>query len=89
MPFDTASDVSLDGLSDASYDSDDYQLAQQEWEESIQQLQQLVSMVLLPVVGKYLGRKWSYWCKHSPTLKIINAYRSFFSVCTLRSSHLI
>ncbi|KAF9022956.1 hypothetical protein BDZ89DRAFT_1162994 [Hymenopellis radicata] len=62
MPADTASDVSLDDLSDASsYDSDEYHLAQQEWEESLQQLQQLVSFVLLPVLGKYLGRKWSYW----------------------------
>lgn len=57
---DTVSDISLDDLSERSF-SDDYQLAQQEWEESIHQLQQLFSIVLLPLLGKYLGRRWSYW----------------------------
>lgn len=57
------STTSLDGLdSEASYDSDEeYRLAQQEWEESLQQLQQLVSVVVLPMFGKLLGRQWSYW----------------------------
>ncbi|KIY70971.1 hypothetical protein CYLTODRAFT_328811, partial [Cylindrobasidium torrendii FP15055 ss-10] len=57
------SDISLDDV--ASYDSDEYELAQQEWEESVQQLQQLFSFVLMPVLGKYLGRKWSYWRESS------------------------
>lgn len=58
------SQASLDDLSsDSSYDDDDeeeYRLAQQEWEESLEQLQQLISVVLLPVLGKWLGRRWSY-----------------------------
>ncbi|SJL05507.1 uncharacterized protein ARMOST_08875 [Armillaria ostoyae] len=58
---DTVSDISLDDLSERSFGSDDYQLAQQEWEESIHQLQQLFSIVLLPLLGRYLGRRWSYW----------------------------
>ncbi len=58
---DTVSDISLDNLSERSFGSDDYQLAQQEWEESIHQLQQLFSIVLLPLLGRYLGRRWSYW----------------------------
>jgi hypothetical protein len=46
----------------SSYDSDEeYQLAQREWEESLQQLQQLVAIVLLPMLGKFLGRRWSIW----------------------------
>ncbi|KAJ7293467.1 hypothetical protein C8J57DRAFT_1490881 [Mycena rebaudengoi] len=59
----SSGDDSLDDVSSrASYDSDeDFRLAQQEWEESLQQLQQLVSMVLLPFLGKWLGRRWSYW----------------------------
>ncbi|KAK7064317.1 hypothetical protein R3P38DRAFT_3165342 [Favolaschia claudopus] len=53
---------SLDDVSQSSYDSDeDYRLAQQEWEESMHQLQQLVSIVLLPFFGKWLGRRWSQW----------------------------
>ncbi|KAJ7900230.1 hypothetical protein B0H14DRAFT_1556047 [Mycena olivaceomarginata] len=54
---------SLDDVSSqTSYDSDeDFRLAQQEWEESLHQLQQLVSIVLLPFFGKWLGRRWSQW----------------------------
>ena len=50
--------------SEASYDSDVEErnrLAEQEWEESMEQLRQLVSIVLLPFLGKWLGRRWSYW----------------------------
>lgn len=59
--------ISLDSTasSDDSLDSDDeYQLAQQEWEESLAQLVQLVSIVLMPYFGKWLGRRWSYWGEH-------------------------
>ncbi|KAL4070849.1 hypothetical protein J3A83DRAFT_4373038 [Scleroderma citrinum] len=56
------SDASLDSESDLSYsDSEDYRLAQQEWEESMQELQQLAFVLLLPWLGKFLGRKTSYW----------------------------
>lgn len=57
------SEASLDDLSsDTSYDADeDYRLAQQEWEESLQQLHQLLTVVLMPFLGKWLGRRWSYW----------------------------
>ena len=51
-----------DSLSDSSLDLDeDALLAQQEWEESIEQLQKLFSLVLLPMAGKYFGRSFSYW----------------------------
>jgi hypothetical protein len=58
-----SSDDSLDDMSStaSSYDSDEeYLLAQQEWEESLQQLQQLVAIVLLPIFGKWMGRRWSH-----------------------------
>lgn len=56
------SDHSSDSSSNASYDSDeDYRLAQKEWNESLEELQQLALVLLLPWVGKYLGRKCSYW----------------------------
>jgi len=52
----------LDSLSDSSLDSDEEAfLAQQEWEESIEQLQKLFSFVFLPMAGKYFGRTFSYW----------------------------
>lgn len=40
---------------------DDYSDAEEEWRESIEQLELLLSMVLVPFVGKYLGRKCAYW----------------------------
>ncbi|KDQ09282.1 hypothetical protein BOTBODRAFT_77461, partial [Botryobasidium botryosum FD-172 SS1] len=44
------------------YDSDDeLALAQQEWDESMHQLQWMVTLILMPLLGKYLGRKWSAW----------------------------
>ncbi|EIN14123.1 hypothetical protein PUNSTDRAFT_40053, partial [Punctularia strigosozonata HHB-11173 SS5] len=44
------------------YGSDDeYLAAQREWEESLAQLNQLASYVLMPVLGRWLGRKWSFW----------------------------
>jgi Mitochondrial import 2 len=56
-----SSDASLDDMSStASYNSDEeYRLAQQEWEESLHQLQQLFAVVLLPIFGKWMGRRWS------------------------------
>jgi hypothetical protein len=35
--------------------------AQREWEASLEQLQLLLTMVLVPFVGKFLGRKFAYW----------------------------
>lgn len=60
--------VSVDDVSSnaSSYDCDEeYQLAQQEWEESLDQLRQLVAIVLMPMVGKWLGRRWSHICSSS------------------------
>ncbi|KAL8815784.1 MAG: hypothetical protein Q9223_005113 [Gallowayella weberi] len=35
--------------------------AEREWKESLQQLELLLTMVLVPYVGKYFGRKCAYW----------------------------
>lgn len=61
--FRTSSVESLSTSSDSSYDStDSRELArlQTEYEESIKQLQMLVSVVVLPFLGKWLGRKVAY-----------------------------
>ncbi|KZT75136.1 hypothetical protein DAEQUDRAFT_761090 [Daedalea quercina L-15889] len=56
---------SLDSVSvasDTSYGTDDEQwLLEQEWKESLGQLQQLFAVVLMPIFGRWLGRKWSFW----------------------------
>ncbi len=76
--------VSLDTASDSgdSYDSDEeLRLAQEEWEESMQQLSQLLSIVLLPFFGKWLGRRWSHWGAH----KVIFILRNHNFDCFLLS----
>lgn len=35
--------------------------AQREWEASLEQLQLLLTMIIMPFAGKFLGRKFAYW----------------------------
>jgi hypothetical protein len=37
--------------------------AQQEWEESVRQLEGLLYLVLLPIAGKFFGRRLAYYRK--------------------------
>ena len=37
--------------------------AEREWKESLQQLELLLSMVIVPYLGKYFGRRFAYWGK--------------------------
>ena len=67
---------SLEGLEEDGYLSDeDTSLsneladAQRQWEESLQQLSKLLNWVLLPLLGKYMGRRvaktlWSRFIGH-------------------------
>ncbi|RPB03755.1 hypothetical protein L873DRAFT_1760160 [Choiromyces venosus 120613-1] len=46
---------------DSDSDDDDEQGdAEAEWQESLQQLELLLSMVLVPFIGKWVGRKCAY-----------------------------
>ena len=42
-------------------DDDDYAEAEREWHESLQQLELLLSMVIVPYLGKYFGRKFAFY----------------------------
>ena len=42
--------------------------AEKEWKESLQQLELLLTMVLVPYMGKYFGRKCAYWGEYLPPL---------------------
>lgn len=52
---------SLPSTSTSSFSSEDDYDAQREWERSLEQLQLLLTMILVPFAGKYLGRKFAYW----------------------------
>ena len=59
----------LDSLPSSDTDSDDVTAseeasesdAEREWKESLAQLELLMTMVLVPYLGKYFGRKFAYW----------------------------
>ena len=60
---------SVDSLPDSAesddIDSDEDDLeesdAEREWKESLQQLELLLTMVVVPYLGKYFGRRCAYW----------------------------
>lgn len=51
-----------ESVTTSSADEDrDLSDADREWRESLQQLELLLTMVLIPYVGKYFGRKLAFW----------------------------
>ncbi|KAI5203489.1 hypothetical protein E4T42_08020 [Aureobasidium subglaciale] len=56
LPSTSASTTSV-SPSEEEWQSD----AEREWKESLQQLELLLTMVLVPYLGKYFGRKAAYW----------------------------
>ena len=44
-------------------ESEDQSDAQAEWEASLQQLELVLTMVIVPYAGKYFGRKFAYWSR--------------------------
>lgn len=58
-------DEDIDSLPSTETDDSEDQLdesdAEREWRESLQQLELILTMVLVPYIGKYFGRKAAYW----------------------------
>lgn len=48
-------------MDSSDFDSVDESDAQKEWEASLQQLELILTMVIVPYAGKYFGRKFAYW----------------------------
>ncbi len=57
LPSSPTSTSSSLTLSDPYSETD----AEREWKESLQQLELLLSLVIVPYLGKYFGRKFAYW----------------------------
>ena len=51
-------DLSTD--SGDGYDSEHERQLEREWEEGVEQLKLITTIVLLPLFGKWLGKKWAY-----------------------------
>ena len=54
--------------------------AEREWRESLQQLELLLTMVLVPYIGKYFGRKVAYWGKTCKGLDLGNEANGVMSL---------
>ena len=54
-------DVSTESGDD--YDSERERQLEREWEEGVEQLKMITTIVLLPFFGKWLGKKWAYMCE--------------------------
>jgi len=64
---------SLPSISSGILDSESESDAQQEWEASLEQLQLLLTMVLIPFAGKWMGRQFAYWSKAAFLLAPLDA----------------
>lgn len=45
----------------SDFSEEDDSDAQKEWEASLQQLELMLTMIIVPYAGKYFGRKFAYW----------------------------
>nr|XP_019047063.1 hypothetical protein I302_03670 [Kwoniella bestiolae CBS 10118]OCF25993.1 hypothetical protein I302_03670 [Kwoniella bestiolae CBS 10118] len=55
------SDSDSDASSQADTEAELEAMIQEEWEESLRQLEVVLSIVVMPTIGKWFGRMWSYW----------------------------
>ena len=60
-PISSSSAIRISPSSTASTTSEEDDLAEQEWQESLAQLALLFNLVLLPFAGKYFGRRFAYF----------------------------
>jgi hypothetical protein len=51
-------------MDSSDLDSEKESDAQREWEASLQQLELVLTMVIVPYAGKYFGRKFAYWSQY-------------------------
>ena len=57
-------------ISSSELESEDQSDAQEEWEASLQQLELVLTMIIVPYAGKYFGRKFAYWSKFCPQSRV-------------------
>lgn len=59
---------------------EEYRRACEEWEEGVRQLQVAFQVVLIPLIGKWFGRRWSYW-------RTLTSIYLRDSICSMVLSH--
>ena len=76
-PSEASSDDTLSSLD--SEEEEQAAMIQEEWEESLRQLEVVLSIILLPTVGKWYGRRAAYWSegpRKSSALELIFSVRT-------------
>lgn len=63
-------------------------MLQQEWEESLEDLQRLLTFVLMPFLGKWLGRRWSHWGELVMLLDILSVCLTSHKIAFARYTRL-
>ena len=72
----------MDSLpSSETTDSEEENEADREWRESLQQLELLLTMVVVPYLGKYFGRK----CAYLGMLRSFHSYRIYNRMLAISS----
>ena len=64
------SEPDSDTTSDLTLSEDEESDAEREWKESLQQLEMLLTMVIVPYAGKYFGRKFAYWGEYNSQVQL-------------------
>ena len=67
-------DLPSPSTSESSTTEEDLQAesdAEREWRESLQQLELLLTMVIVPYFGKYFGRKAAYWGRSTKITSVV------------------
>ncbi|WWC86811.1 uncharacterized protein L201_001690 [Kwoniella dendrophila CBS 6074] len=54
-------DSDSDTSSQADTEAEIEAMIQEEWKESLRQFEVVLSIVIMPTIGKWFGRMWSYW----------------------------
>lgn len=81
-PSDDKDDVdSLPSLSTSDIYSEADSETQAEWERSLEQLQLVLTMMVVPWVGKYFGRKFAFWSKTTPLVPHVPSCLANGNVC--------
>jgi hypothetical protein len=55
-------------IDSSDIDSEEDSDAQREWEASLQQLELILTMMIVPYAGKYFGRRFAYWSESDTNL---------------------
>jgi hypothetical protein len=49
-------------------------MIQAEWEESLRQMEMILSIVIIPFFGKWWGRKWAYWGESALASRLVRVF---------------